>query len=63
MGEGERVSLTVFAIRAHDRLWRLKQVKIYTDKSDSDMYKTCHELILAYMGMQKAILYNTCVII
>ena len=26
------------------------------------MYRTCHEPMLASMGMQKAILYNTCVI-
>ena len=36
------------------------QVKIYTEKLDSDMYRTCHEPMLASMGMQKAILYNTC---
>ena len=29
-------------------------------KLDSDMYRTCHEPMLASMGMQKAILYNTC---
>ena len=38
------------------------QVKIHTDKSDSDMYRTWYEPILAYMGMQKAIIYNTGVI-
>ena len=32
---------------------------MYTDTSDSDMYRTCHEPILAFMGMKKAILYNT----
>ena len=38
------------------------QVRIYTAKLDSDMYsyRTCHEPMLASMGMQTAILYNTC---
>ena len=41
-------------------MWITGQVKIYTKKLDSDMYRTCHEPMLASMGMQKAILYNIC---
>ena len=32
------------------------QDEMYTDKLVSDMHKTCHEPMLASMGMQKAIL-------
>ena len=42
--------------------YELIQVKIYTKKLDSDMYRTCHEPMLASMGMQKATLYYTCII-
>ena len=37
--------------------WQVNQT-VY--KIDSDMYRTWHEPMLASMGMQKAILCNTC---
>jgi hypothetical protein len=39
---------------------RRAQVKIYTKKLDSGMYRTCHEPMLASMSMQKAILHDIC---
>ena len=40
----------------------VSQVEISVLKRDSVMYRTCHEPMLASMGMPKAILYYTCII-